>query len=276
MGKRNQKRKNGKDNGGGNEKKHPRLKRHKHNYKKRQRFWVEQCKGKHKAPKTCPSEYIFPVTISRVDLTDQHTHSGVRVTCSTEEKRKLQHTRTSVEDDKDGDDDDTLNPHDVVRVRVLDDDPVVDKDYKDSNDSKEKSSCPEKAVVDTAHASKNGVVMSHKAQTEEIAFGNEQDGAKESNDRASVEHKEAIPATATATATQTKPETDSTTHITTQTQQDPSIWKPTTTSTNEQDNHETQEKPSGTPTPTYNVDNPFIQITLDESAKGKLPVRPHM
>ena len=46
-----------------------------HNKKGGRRFWIEQCKDR-KVPKTIPSNLVFPLLISRVELTDDHKHGG--------------------------------------------------------------------------------------------------------------------------------------------------------------------------------------------------------
>ena len=71
MGKRKGKRKaTGEDKS--NERKN-KAKRQK--FQKSRRFWIEQCKDR-KVSKNIPSSLVFPVTISRVELTDDHTHAG--------------------------------------------------------------------------------------------------------------------------------------------------------------------------------------------------------
>jgi len=40
------------------------------------RFWIEQCKDR-KVSKHIPSDLVFPLLISRVELTDGHMHAGV-------------------------------------------------------------------------------------------------------------------------------------------------------------------------------------------------------
>ena len=43
--------------------------------KTNRRFWIEECKDR-KVPKTIPADMVFPLCISRVELTDDHMHGG--------------------------------------------------------------------------------------------------------------------------------------------------------------------------------------------------------
>jgi hypothetical protein len=75
MGKRKGESSNDAKNSPKNNKRQKHGKKGKKKAKTNGRFWIEQCKDR-KVPKTIPADMIFPLFISRVELTDDHMHGG--------------------------------------------------------------------------------------------------------------------------------------------------------------------------------------------------------